>query len=127
MHSGTVTDPESIERALSDVSPADGTNIASALNAAADHKAATADAGVSQIMLISDGKSDRADATAAARRCLANGLALSMLLIDPSENFIRSMARRTAFRYAVMSFGDPTNTLIVDAGPICSGRWCHGD
>lgn len=102
LYAGAVADLPSIDRALSDIRPEDGTDIGAALNAAADHKQAAPDTGVSQIMLISDGKSDRPSATTAARRCRANGLALWMLLIDPTEEgkaFARDVVRAVGGTY----------------------------
>ena len=68
----------------------------------ADFKAALTDSALTQLVLISDGKSDRVKAMAAARRCLEQHLALSMLLIDPTEEgkaFARDVVRGVGGTY----------------------------
>jgi hypothetical protein len=85
IYDGPVGDLETIDRALNSLRPEDGTDIAAALNAAADYQDRRSNPGLTHLMLISDGQSDRVTAMAAARRCLERNIALSMLLIDPTE------------------------------------------
>ncbi len=84
IYDGPVGDLQAIDRALNVLRPEDGTDIAAALNAAADHQVRHTSRGLTHLMLISDGQSDRVAAMAAARRCLERNIALSMLLIDPT-------------------------------------------
>lgn len=110
VYDGSVADLQSIDCALATLSPHNGTDIAAALNAAADYKEALTDPVLTQMVLISDGKSDRVKAMAAARRCLERQLALSMLLIDPTEEgkaFARDVVRGVGGTYQpVMSRKD---------------------
>ncbi|WP_447602250.1 TIR domain-containing protein [Nitrospira sp. Nam80] len=110
VYDGPVSDLQAIERVLGTLNPHNGTDIAAALNAAADYKEALAHSSLSQLVLISDGKSDRMEAMAAARRCVERQLALSMLLIDPTEEgktFARDVVRGVGGTYQpVMSSED---------------------
>jgi hypothetical protein len=102
VYDGPVADLEAIVRALERLRPRNGTDIAAALNAAADYKEANKDSILAQLVLISDGKSDRVKAMAAARQCLERQLALSMLLIDPTQEglaFAREVVRAVGGTY----------------------------
>ena len=101
-YQGPVADLPAIDRALDALSPHNGTDIAAALNAAADYKAGLTETGLAELVLISDGKSDRVQAMAAARRCLEQGLPLRMFLIDPTEEgkgFARDVVRGVGGTY----------------------------
>jgi len=107
VYEGPVSDLDAVDFALQTLTPEDGTDIAAALDAAADYKATLTASALTQLVLISDGKSDRVNAMAAARRCLEHQLALSMLLIDPTEegkSFARDVVRGVGGTYqAVVS------------------------
>ncbi len=109
-YEGPVAELAAIENALAILEPNDGTDIAAAFDAAADYKEAKGDTALSQLVLISDGKSDRVQAMAAARRCLERQLALSMWLIDPTEEgkaFAREVVRSVGGTYQpVMNYKD---------------------
>jgi hypothetical protein len=102
VYEGPVADLDSIDLALQTLTAENGTDIAAALNTAADYKAALKDPSFTQLVLISDGKSDRVEAMAAARRCVEHQLALSMLLIDPTDEgkaFARDVVRGVGGTY----------------------------
>lgn len=106
VYEGAVEDRRAIDHALDALIPDNGTNIAAALNAAADYKEPRADAGLAQLILVSDGKSDRVQAMAAARRCVECHLSLSMLLIDPTDEgkaFARDVVRSVGGRYETVA------------------------
>jgi len=67
------------------VHASNGTDIAAALNAAADYREMQRGDGVPRIVLISDGKSDKAEAMRAARRCADLSMGIHFILIDPTE------------------------------------------
>jgi hypothetical protein len=93
---GKVSDLRDVERAMETLKPYNGTDIAAALKAAADYKQTLSDTTLTQLVLISDGKSDRMEAMSAARQCLKRQLALTMLLIDPTDEgkaFARDVVR----------------------------------
>lgn len=102
LYEGTLEDIHSIERALGTLVASSGTDIAAALNAAANYRKRLPDSALAQLLLISDGKSDRVQAMAAARRCMALQLGLSMMLIDPTEEgkaFARDVVRGVGGTY----------------------------
>ena len=102
VYEGPMSDLDAVDLALQTLTPEDGTDIAAALDAAANYKATLTDSALTQLVLISDGKSDRVKAMAGARRCLEHQLALSMLLIDPTEEgkaFARDVVRGVGGTY----------------------------
>lgn len=96
LYEGPIADADAIDRALGGLQARGGTDIAAALGAAAGYKESIDDTDVTQLVLVSDGKSERTGAMAAARRCAECQLALSMLLIDPTDEglaFARDVVR----------------------------------
>jgi len=86
LYEGDAGRHEDIKAALDLLRAGGGTNIAAALDAAADHKAGRRQAAVPRILLISDGKSDRVEAKRAARRCVYElSMGIHFILIDPTE------------------------------------------
>lgn len=106
VYEGLVADLRAVELALDKLKPYDGTDISAALNAAADYKEKLTTPGIMQLVLITDGKSDRVKAMAAARRCLQCQLALSMLLIDATDEgkaFAKDVVRGVGGTYQVVT------------------------
>lgn len=94
---GTAGQRTEIRTALDRLSAEDGTDIAAALTAAVEHKTRWGGAGATSIMLISDGKSDRDSALAAATRCSEMGVAIHFILIDRTDEghaFLRHVIGR---------------------------------
>ena len=86
LYEGEAGRHEDIKAALDLLRAGGGTNIAAALDAAADHKSGRPQAAVPRILLISDGKSDRVEAKRAARRCVYElSMGIHFILIDPTE------------------------------------------
>ncbi|MFH0998554.1 MAG: TIR domain-containing protein [Pseudomonadota bacterium] len=105
-YEGSVADLRGIELSLEKLKPYNGTDISAALNAAADYKEKLKTSEITQLVLITDGKSDRVKAMAAARRCLQCQLALSMLLIDTTEEgraFAKDVVRGVGGTYQVVT------------------------
>jgi len=82
---GAAGQKDAIKLSLGLLKANDGTSIAAALNAAADYRSSCVKDDLARIVLISDGKSDRNEAKAAARRCLEFSMAIHFILIDPTE------------------------------------------
>ena len=80
---GTAGEQGKIATSLAAVEADNGTNIAHALDAAADYKIKHGSSSVVRIVLISDGKSDVAEAMRAAQRCLDLFMGIHLILIDP--------------------------------------------
>ena len=70
---------------IASVQAGGGTDIAAALNAAADYNEGRHGGGVPRVVLISDGKSDKAESMLAARRCAHLSMGIHFILIDPTE------------------------------------------
>jgi phage FluMu protein gp41 len=82
---GTAEERETIAARLASVEATNGTDIACALDAAADYKRQHGSSNVVRIVLISDGKSDVAKAVQAAQRCLEVSIGIHFILIDPTD------------------------------------------
>ena len=82
---GTAGEQGKIATSLAAVEADNGTNIAHALDAAADYKIKHGSSSVVRIVLISDGKSDVAEAMQAAQRCLDLFMGIHLILIDPTD------------------------------------------
>lgn len=85
-----------VEIALSTVEATNGTDIAEALNSAADYLQQHGGDDIPRIILISDGKSDKTDALQAARKCAKLSMGIHFILIDPTDEgnaFAREVVR----------------------------------
>jgi hypothetical protein len=78
--SGTAEEREKIAATLAAVVAENGTNIARALDAAADYNRQHSSNYVIRIVLISDGKSDVGEAVQAAQRCLDFSIGIHFIL-----------------------------------------------
>jgi len=95
--SGTGGQQNAIRAALDRISAEDGTDIAAALTAAAEHKKQSGSSVATTIILISDGKSDRQAAMLAAARCSELGMGIHFILMDPTDEgkvFLRDVIGR---------------------------------
>lgn len=82
---GTAGEQSTVASRLSAVEADNGTNIAHALDAAADYKVKQGSSSVVRIVLISDGKSNVTEAVQAAQRCLNLSVGIHFILIDPTD------------------------------------------
>lgn len=84
--SGRAADRATLAATLAKITAGGGTNIAAALDAVAAHKKAAPAAGLTTALLLTDGKSNRLEAAAAARRCHHESIRLALYLIDPTSD-----------------------------------------
>lgn len=98
-------DRAEFEKELASIQPKNGTDIAAALNAAADE--AEASGKRATVFLISDGQSNHKEALAAAERCDKLGVTVFVYAIDPDEQ-----AETLALRIASATGGswDPVSS-----------------
>jgi len=82
---GTAGEHGKIGASLANIEADNGTNIARALDAAAAYKRQHVSSSVVRIVLISDGKSDVAEAVEAAQRCFDLSIGIHFILIDPTD------------------------------------------
>lgn len=99
---GVASEQQRFQERLHSLKATNGTNIAAALDAAADHFANLAVSPVStRILLISDGQSELAPAEVAAERCQALGLTIDMFVIDPTDQGKAFARRITGLAYGM--------------------------
>jgi hypothetical protein len=83
---GTAGQKTAIRSSLDSLAANNGTNIAAALNVAAEYRLSHETRNLARVVLISDGKSDRDEAKSAARKCLEAAMSIHFILIDPTED-----------------------------------------
>lgn len=86
IYEGMSNNQAAIQRALDALAAEDGTDIAAALDKASDYAAKSTNAPVVQVLVISDGLSERASAEAAAQGfAQRSAVIVNVILIDPTE------------------------------------------
>ena len=107
VYEGTSADAAAIARALDDVTAGGGTDVAAALDAAAERVRGDEGSGRARALLISDGLADADAADAAAERARTDGVvAIDVILIDPTDKGL-DVARRVAAGGSVAAVASP--------------------
>lgn len=87
LHTGVAGEHDEFAAVLRALRPDNGTDVAAALEAARAHAAGLGNRPrVVRILLVTDGLSDVGEATLAAQRCAQDGLAVDVILIDPTDD-----------------------------------------
>jgi hypothetical protein len=109
IYEGMSNDQAAIQCALDALGAEDGTDIAAALDKTSEYVTKLRNVPIIQVLIISDGLSDRASAEAAAQRFAQQGaVIINVILIDPTEDG-EQVARAIAVNgevYAVTSSGE---------------------
>ena len=85
LFSGTAGQREDIQNSIAPLQATNGTSIAASLDAAADYKIQNECKSIPQVVLISDGQSDRSSAKKSARKCAELSMGIHFIPIDPTE------------------------------------------